>query len=247
MLIDLLLILAIANPSGCSIDEVNAGLCTVSNSGSSVDIGATRPGGASGGGTEGRGGTPAPAPRPTAPPCDRVIDPLCRLGITYTVAVLRPTLSDVASFAPAPLPLVDEPDGVGIVGMPVNFVVDTAVHQQTGELFDVPVTVRFTPASVLFRHGDGTSREAADGGRTWAALSLPQFSATGTSHAYAARGTYAASAIVRYAADVDFGSGWVAVPGLIEIPTPTMTIEVLEVRTALVERTCLENPAGPGC
>lgn len=161
--------------------------------------------------------------------------------------VLRPTLNDVASFAPAALALTDEPDGVGIVGMPVNFVVTATAHEQTGELFDLPVTVRFTPDSVVFSYGDGATRTAADGGRSLSALGLPQFSATPTSHAYAARGTYTASALVRYAAEVDFGSGWVPVPGLLAIPTANATIDVLEARTALVDRTCIEDPAGVGC
>ncbi|WP_454130044.1 hypothetical protein [Microbacterium aurum] len=136
---------------------------------------------------------------------------------------------------------------MGIVGMPVNFVVTATTHEQTGELFDLPVTVRFTPDSVVFAYGDGVTRTAADGGRSLSALGLPQFSATPTSHAYAARGTYTASALVRYAAEVDFGSGWVPVPGLLAIPTANATIDVLEARTALVDRTCIEDPAGVGC
>ncbi|WP_292830633.1 hypothetical protein [Microbacterium sp.] len=161
--------------------------------------------------------------------------------------ILRPTLTDVASFAPAASLLADEPDGVGIVGMPMNFVVTATPHTATGTLFDLPVTVRFVPASFVFVHGDGSSRTSPTGGRTWAALGQEQFSATATSHAYRTRGSYGASAIVKYSATVDFGTGDVKVPGLLEVRTPTTAIDVVEVRTALVERTCLENPSGPGC
>ncbi|WP_223848942.1 MULTISPECIES: hypothetical protein [Microbacterium] len=153
----------------------------------------------------------------------------------------------MASFAPASTPLVDEPDGVGIVGMPVNFVVSAGAHEQTGVLFDLPVTVRFTPTSYVFVYGDGTVRETVTGGRTWAQLGRAQFSATDTSHAYSTRGTYTATATVRYAAQVDFGGGWTDVPGLLEIPAGATTLQIVEVRTALVERTCGENPTGPGC
>ena len=246
------LVLSIAllgSDSSCSLNQQIAGLCTtVENTGSSVEVGATRPGGTDTGprtGSSDRGRADTEPVADTGSTCatsDSLLDRGC-----YAVVILRPTLEDVASFAPASLPLIDEPDGVGVVGMPVNFVVAPAVHEQNGELFDLPVTVRFTPASVQFRHGDGTTREAAIGGSTWAALGLPQFSATPTSHAYAARGTYTASAVVRYAAAVDFGRGWVPVPGLLEIPTGAMAIEILEVRTALVEKTCTENPTGPGC
>jgi hypothetical protein len=131
---------------------------------------------------------------------------------------VQPTLSDVASFAPASAPFVDEPDGVGIVGMPMNFVATAGVHEQAGTLFDLPVTVRFTPTSYRFIYGDGTSRDSPTGGRTWAALGRAQFSATDTSHAYAARGTYTATATVRYAAQANFGNGWIDVPGLLDIP-----------------------------
>ncbi len=251
MLIVGIALLALApSAAGCSVDEVNAGICPeVANSGSSVDVSGTIPGGrdtTGGGGDRGGSGrdTDAAAPAP-APEC---VGALCyRIPITYEVGVLRPTLNDVASFAPAGLGLTDEPDGVGIVGMPVNFVVTATTHEQTGELFDLPVTVRFTPDSVVFAYGDGVTRTTADGGRSLSALGLPQFSATPTSHAYAARGTYTASALVRYAAEVDFGSGWVPVPGLLAIPTANATIDVLEARTALVDRTCIEDPAGVGC
>ncbi|KXC07079.1 hypothetical protein MhomT_02665 [Microbacterium hominis] len=218
---------------------------SISNTGSSVEVGATRPGGSEGshgspddsrdGGNS--GGTASPPPACT--------DNLCRGN--YSVAVLGPTLADVASFAPASTPLIDEPDGVGIVGMPVNFVVSAGAHEQTGVLFDLPVTVRFTPTSYVFVHGDGTVRETVTGGRTWAQLGRAQFSATDTSHAYSTRGTYTAAATVRYAAQVDFGGGWTDVPGLLEIPAGTTTLQIVEVRTALVERTCGENPTGPGC
>ncbi len=227
--------------------------CTISNSGSSVDLSGTRPGGSAGdsGGSEGHsGGGRSDQPERTLPattPCDRVVDPLCRGDSGLSVGVLQPTLTDVASFAPAALALVDEPDGVGVVGMPMNFVVEAAAHEATGELFDLPVTVRFTPASVVFVHGDGTSRTSTTGGRTWAQLGQAQFSATSTSHAYSTRGTFTARGVVRYAAAVDFGNGWVPVPGLLEIPTPSTNVQILEVRTALVDKTCAERPTGPGC
>lgn len=241
----LTLALSVAADRECTKELAEAGICgSVENTGSTIEIGATRPGGSDT--STSRGGSDGPdasAPAPctgSALVCDRI-------PITYSVEVIRPTLADVASFAPASLPLIDEPDGVGLVGMPVNFVVAPTVHEQAGELFALPVSVRFTPASVVFVHGDGTTRTATTGGRTWAQLGLPQFSATPTSHAYGERGTYSAHAVVRYSAEYDFGRGWAPIDGLLEIPTPTMNLQILEVRTALVDRTCLENPSGPGC
>lgn len=258
----LITMVAIAGPplgmgvGTCTSVQIMQGDCNVDNDGSSVTITEKRPGDESrsddrsGGGNDGaRPGEPRDGADDTGvTACDRTVDPLCRAGITYEVEVLRePTLADVASFAPASAPLVDEPNGVGVVGMPMNFVVDAQAHSETGELFDRPVTVRFAPASFVFVHGDGTSREATTGGSTWAELGRAQFSATATSHAYAARGTYSARAIVRYSAAVDFGDGWFPIPGFLEIPTAARSIEILEVRTALVDQTCLENPRGIGC
>ncbi|QLD12893.1 hypothetical protein [Microbacterium oleivorans] len=157
------------------------------------------------------------------------------------------TLADVASFAPTPLSLGGEPAGFGIVGLPTNFVVAASEHTATGTLFDLPVTVRFSPEQVTILPGDGASVSAGLGGASWSSLGQPQFSPTATSHTYSTRGTYAASAVVRYRADVDFGRGWRPVPGLLAIPTAGYTVEVLEARSALVERTCVEAPSGPGC
>ncbi|MFT3799427.1 hypothetical protein [Microbacterium sp.] len=246
MLTAVLLLMALAPlQSGCSIDVVNAGLCSVTNTGTTVDITQTQPGGGSDGDTDTDTSDQTDTfQRPSDEEC--AAEPL-RYGCTPLLASVFPKLTDVASFAPAALTITGEPGGFGVVGMPVNFVVDATVQETTGELFDLPVTVRFTPASIVWDYGDGTTRETSGGGRTWEQLGLPQFSATATGHAYAARGTYTASAIVRYSAQVNFGTGWINVPGLLEIPTTTSPIHVVEVRTALVDLTCLENPTGPGC
>lgn len=240
--------------SGCSAETSWMGCPSVSNSGSTVEIAATQPGESfpgdskgSGGDTDEETGPPVPAP----PPVDdcRPTDPTS-CAVTPTAPedpTIRPTLADVARFAPASVAIVDEPDGVGIVGMPVNFVTAPVVHEQSGTLFSVPIAVRFTPVAVVYIHGDGTQRTATSGGATWAALGLPQFSATDTSHAYASRGTYTAQARVHYAAEYNLGPGWLPIDGLLDIPTAPVDIQVLEARTALVDKTCVENPGGPGC
>jgi len=228
--------------------------CSAANSGSSIDLSAsqTKPGGGTGhsspGGNGGGGGGSQRSDSDTGVvPED---EEECILGrcIHYDVVLLRDvTLTDVASFAPAPLPLTDEPDGVGIVGMPVNFVIDASSTTQHGTLFDLPVAVRFTPASFTISPGDGTSYRTTTGGASWNTLGAAQFTATPTSHAYPARGTYTATATVHYAAAVDFGNGWIPVPGTLDITTSATTLRIVEVHTALVDRTCTEDPSGPGC
>lgn len=172
---------------------------------------------------------------------------LNRCGTYEVVMRQEATLNDVASFAPRLAPPVPEPDGVGIAGLPVNVVASARTHTRTGELFDLPVTVRFRPVSFTFDYGDGTRRELPTGGATWQQLGLTQFDPTDTSHAYRERGEYVISTVVHFAADVDFGTGWIPVEGLLAVPAGATTVEVLEARTALVERTCHEDPDGIGC
>ena len=51
---------------------------------------------------------------------------------------------------------------------------------------------------------------------------------------------------MQYAASVDFGSGiWRPVAGYVTATTGGYDVRVVEVRTALVDQTCLENPRGP--
>lgn len=253
-----------ATNADCSDGLGWSGACpSASNDGSTVSIGATRPGGSDQGTREYDGwdiddvgdvaeealpGAPAPPPADDCSPTDPTscaAPPVT--SVTPDAPVIVPTLADVARFAPASVAIVDEPDGVGIVGMPMNFVTTPVVHEQAGTLFGLPVTVRFTPVGVVFVHGDGTQRTTTSGGATWAELGLPQFSATGTSHAYASRGTYTARALIRYAAEFNLGRGWNPIDGVLEIPTAATDLQIFEARTALVDRTCAESPAGPGC
>jgi hypothetical protein len=98
---------------------------------------------------------------------------------------------------------------------------------------------------VVYVHGDGTQRTATSGGATWAALGL-RSSATDTSHAYALRGTYTAQA--RSATPPSTTSARAGCRSTVSsIPTAPIDIQILEARTALVDKTCVENPGGPGC
>lgn len=234
-----------AAQGGCTNAHRAMGLCSVgtSNRGTAVDLEAEwgRPK-ESGGAT--RRGLGTPETDSGSQGCD---EPLNRCGTYEVVMRQEATLTDVASFAPRLAPPVPEPDGVGIAGLPVNVVARAQTHTRTGELFDLPVTVRFRPVSFTFDYGDGTTRESPTGGATWRQLGVAQFTATETSHAYRERGEYVVTTVVHFFADVDFGTGWIPVDGLLAVPAGATTVEILEARTALVERTCLEDPNGIGC
>ena len=231
----------------------------MSNSGSSVDIGGTLtdPGIGGSDGTSsnddstgaGDAGTDdATAPPPVVEDCPPEPVPLNRCGINYTVVMIPDvTLADLASFVPARPSLTGEPAGVGVVGMPTNLVASASAQQIPGKIFDYDVVVRFTPAGFRFDHGDGTSATSASGGASWTALGQAEFTPTSTSHVYTARGTYSVGVTVLYAAAVNFGGGWRPVAGYVEATTAGYGVRVVEVRTALVDKTCIENPSGPGC
>jgi len=157
------------------------------------------------------------------------------------------TITDLASFSPAPGTLIGEPDNLGVAGLPTNFTTDAAAHTRTGTLFGYPVTARFTPASFVFHYGDGQTRTTTTAGKTWDALGLPQFTPTDTSHTYTERGTYQASVDTVYTAEIDLGTGYFPISGTLTIPGPPQDIQIYEARTALVAHTCDEDPTAEGC
>ncbi|WIM17180.1 hypothetical protein [Microbacterium sp. zg-B96] len=225
--------------------------CTVENTGSSVEIGAdyTAPGGNNGGGGGNDRGSDREPQSDAGPAPDEQCNPVVGCRGNYRVwTIPEVTLADIASFTPARPSFTGEPDGVAVVGMPANFVAAATEQHIAGELFGYAVVVHFTPASYVFRYGDGSSRTSPTGGASWPSLGQAQFTATPTSHAYAARGTYRASVTVRYSAWVEFDTGARRdVPGFVEATTEGYGMRVVEVHTALVDRTCLEDPTGPGC
>ncbi len=244
--------------SGCASNSAWTGNCSVSNNGSQVDVGGTanQPGSDGGSGKGGAGSSPGRggsngnsgtgSTGNAAPATEEC--PIVGCRGNYTVVTYPDvTIDDLASFVPARPSLGGEPAGFGVVGTPTNIVAGASTHTLTGPLLGWDVTVRFRPAGYVFDYGDGSSARTTTGGATWASLGLPQFSPTSTSHVYRERGTYTVSLTLQYSADVDFGSGWRPVPGYVNAPAPPYTLEVLEVRTALVDRTCAENPTGPGC
>lgn len=164
-----------------------------------------------------------------------------------TPAAPAVTIDDLAQFAPDPVVNAAEPDNVGVVGMPTNFVAAASVHTRAGTLFGAPLTVRFTPVSYEFVHGDGTATTSTTGGQTWSALGQAPFTPTPTSHTYRERGTYRASVTVRYTAEVDLGGGWFRVAGELTSPGPAREIRIFEAHTALVAFTCAQRPSAPGC
>lgn len=157
------------------------------------------------------------------------------------------TMTDVARFAPAGSVVTGEPDNVGVVGLPTNFVATASVHTVDADLFGFPVSVRFTPSAYDFSFGDGATATTTSGGAAWTALDQAQFTPTPTSHTYRERGSYEARVDVRYTAEVDFGVGWFPITGEVTAGGAAQEVRIFEAHTALVAHTCQQAPASPGC
>lgn len=230
--------------TGCGLESAWTA-CEVSNSGSQVDLSAsnTSPGTGSSAPRGDSGEFVAAPPPPAQPTC---VTALCR-PLYEVVSIPDVTLADLASFRPAQPTLTGEPEGFGVVGMPANVVAAASEQHLPGTLLGWDVVVRFTPAAFVFDYGDGTTARTRTGGATWPQLGQAQFTPTPTSHVYRERGTYPVAVTVQYAAAVDFGTGWRPVAGFVASSAGGYDVRVVEVRTALVDRTCVESPQGPGC
>lgn len=186
------------------------------------------------------------------PPCvtylnNRCVDYIFQRPDETTPGTPTITITDLASFTPEPTTLAVEPGNAGIADMPANFLAEAPVRTQTGTLFGIPLTVRFTPIAYDYTYGDGTTATVTSPGRSWADLGQAQFTPTPTSHVYADRGTYNADVDIRYTAEIDFGLGWYPITGELTSDGPVQQIQIFEAHTALVAHTCTEKPTAPGC
>jgi len=247
-----------ASETNCTVADYAAGVCPLAeNAGDRVDVSASETYGGANGGSDGSSGsddTHVPeiiyAPdtgRPCDTPTEVCLGQPAPADPVDTAGFPAVTLADLVSFRPVTPRLAGEPAGFGVVRMPTNFVAAASPQDISGMLLGYPVTVRFTPVAYVFSYGDGQTQRTQTGGVAWAASGSPQFTPTATSHIYEKRGTYTSGVAVEYSAAVDFGAGWRPVDGVVTARTGDYPVQVVEVRTALVEHTCAEDPHGPGC
>lgn len=158
------------------------------------------------------------------------------------------TLRDVAAFRPAVPGDVMEPGGWAVVGLPANFVAAASAQVVAGTLLGRPADVRFTPVGYRWAHSDGSSVTSDGPGATWEELGQDEFTATSTSHVYAAPGEYTVTLEVALAAEYRFGgSAWQPVAGTLAVATEPRRIVVGEVDTVLTRGDCTAAPDDPGC
>ena len=157
-------------------------------------------------------------------------------------------VSDLQNF-PAPIaPTGMEPNGWAIVGLAANFWTGASAQISAGLLLGQPAQVLFTPIGYHWTFGDGSTATSPNGGASWEALGLAEFTTTATSHKYAAKGTYSVVLTIEYHADYSFGDqGWRPVEGIVTVPSAPLTVMSANESTVLVAEDCLTNPRGPGC
>jgi len=183
---------------------------------------------------------------PNAVPADPAV-PVCQPQ-TPCDPDLIVRVSDLVSIPAAAPTQGMEPNGWIVVGVPINFFATASAHARSGPLLGAAAEVRFTPVGFRWDYGDGASRASETGGASWAALNLPEFSETSTSHVYAQPGTVSIGLVVSYAAEYRFAGGdWRAVQGLVLVPTTPITAVADRADTVLVAESCSSNPGGPGC
>ena len=157
-------------------------------------------------------------------------------------------ISDVASFTPNAPTQQMQPNGWMVKGLATNFVATASVHELAGELLGQPADVRFTPVGYEWDYGDGSTGTSTVGGATWQGLNVPEFSESDTSHTYETTGEYAITPSVIYAAEYRFaGSDWRPVEGTVTTAGTPTTATAWIIRTALVAKNCIDDPAGIGC
>ena len=155
------------------------------------------------------------------------------------------TISDLAAFTPNPVTLSTQPDGWGVAHVPTNFVTDAAPHVQSGQLLGQPVQVRWIPVAFHYDYGDGHTATVEHPGVRW--FDDEPWAETPTSHVYDSKDDVVVQLTIEYAAEFDFGSGWIQVQGTITQALPPYPLKLYEVRTVLTRGDCYQYPNDPGC
>lgn len=181
-------------------------------------------------------------PKPWYCPAEKTIDAPSRPGS-------RPvTLSDLAAFRPRSISLATEPDGWGIVGLPVNLVGASSTHIRVGQLFTEPARVQFIPIEYRWSFGDGGAITTTSPGLSWSRLGRAPFSATPTSHVYLKAGTYTAAVSVVYRARYAIAGGvWHDVAGRLRRTDRAVVYLHNGGTPLLVGRDCEQTSGAPGC
>ncbi len=153
-------------------------------------------------------------------------------------ACLRPELMErssprltVTEFRRLPLPAgqihVQPDSGRNLVNMPTNVYVDAVGVTLQTRLVGFPVRVRAAPVAYAWVFGDGESLTTSDPGAAFPDMR--------TTHTYQVAGSFAVRLATTYRGEYSVSGGpWVPVQGYATVPSPTVVVDVVEVRGQLV-------------
>lgn len=163
-------------------------------------------------------------------------------------AELTVELSDLVGFRPQPPVAAMEPNGWGVAGLETNLVSSAGTHEQSGSLLGFPAEVRFVPVGYAWDYGDGETRRSGTGGARWAELSLPEFSATSTSHAFHNAGNFTITPTAVYRAEYRFaGMTWRRIEGTLDSAGTPIAAAIRQAGTVVVTGECGVVRTAPGC
>lgn len=238
---------ALGSGGSCAPGDFLSGVCTTASTGNgAATIGGTSSSPGSGPRNSGGSGGHGSSAGASGPP---VIWKCLNVSCSSDDDGAEPiTLSDIASFRPIPGVQYMQPDGWMVPGLDANFYAVTSQHVVNGTLLGQPASVRFTPVAFHWDYGDGNAATRSTKGATWAALGIPEFGSTPTSHIYLTEGEYTIRLTIDFAAEYRFaGSPYYPIAGVIPVPANDLHVSVDGAKTVLVEHDCAANPSGPGC
>lgn len=223
--------------TSCTATEINAGFCVIDGqvNGDHVDLvgDVDRPGDAGSTGSSAGNGAAEDL-------CTVIINDQC-VGASPPKHVDDPpsppdSVSDLASFTPDRPAILWQPAGWGFEDVPTNLWASAAIHTVSGQLLGSPAEVRFTPSRFRWIYGDGTGRWYSLRGAPWPAAQSAWWTATATSHVFAAEGRYLVRLTVDHRAEYRFAGGaWHTVTGYVARAAPARTLTVVSGVTVLVE------------
>lgn len=237
----------------CNVNgSLDGDSAVLSGNGVTPGSGASAGSGSGSGASAGAGGAGGGGGSAEEPFCEAIIaDSRClRDGRERPGAPATPTitLSDIASFRPAPGVQYMQPNGWTVAGLHTNFYAVRPVEVLGGTLLGQPASVRFTATTYHWTYGDGTAATLGTPGGTWQALGIAEFDPTPTSHVYQALGEYTIRLSIDVKAEYRWaGGGWIPISGRLTVPANDLHITVGTADTVLVEHDCTADPTGPGC
>lgn len=154
------------------------------------------------------------------------------------------TWEDVGETSIPPSDIFVMPEGWGVVNKPVAvWAGNNSSRTETMELAGYMVEIRVTPAEYKWNFGDGNTVTTKSAGRK------PRYAHDADiSHSYTESGEYTINLTTSYVGQFRVDGGpWEDIPGIAEIASTPVPVEIYRYVRYLVDEDCTKNPEGPDC